>query len=128
MKKSEIFDLLLDKVAEVCEVKKEAIVNGSRLQAVVDARILSVQYLRRIGLSSDDIALIVERKRYNDMQYCPPLDVLKKKSKGIDRLFSCYSQRCLESYIFCMMSKDISEFCRNRYKEEYLSWMKELPK
>ncbi len=59
MKKSEIFNILLDKVAEICEVKRDSIINGIKLQAVVDARMLLVQYLRRIGLSSDDIALVV---------------------------------------------------------------------
>lgn len=71
MKKSEIFDRLLDKVCEVCEVRLGNIINGSKLQAVVDARMLAVQYLRRIGLTNDDIALIVMRKAKGDMTWCP---------------------------------------------------------
>lgn len=55
MKKSELFTAILDEVAEVCELRKEAILAGSKLQSVVDARILAVQYMRRHGLSSDDI-------------------------------------------------------------------------
>lgn len=128
MKKSEIFDTLLDKVCEVCEVRKDCVINGSKLQAVVDARILAVQYLRRIGLSSDDIALVVMREAAADMLLCPPLGELKKKAKSIDKLFNTYSSRCLSSYAFCLMSKEISEFCRSKYEEHYLSWMKSLPR
>lgn len=124
MKKSEIFDKLLDKVSEVCEVNKESIINGSKLQAVVDARILAVQYLRRIGLSSDDISLIFIR-RMNGNE--PTLQEIKKKAKSVDKMFNSYSSRCLESYVFCLMSKDIKVFCREQYKEMYLSWMKDLP-
>lgn len=127
MKKSEIFYTLLDKVSEVCEVRSEMILKGSRLQAVVDARILVVQYLRRIGLSSDDIALIVLRHNQGDDKFCPPIPELKKKAKSIDKMFNSYSARCLDSYAFCLMSADIKIFCRDKYQEHYLSWMKELP-
>lgn len=125
MKKSEIFEELLDKVAEVCEVKKESIINGAKLQAVVDARVLTVQYLRRIGLSYDDIAVIVIRK--NTGEEFPPLTDIKKKSKSVEKMFDSYSRRCLESYAFCLMSSEIKEFCIKRYKEMYLSWMKMPP-
>lgn len=62
MKKSEVFDEMLEKVCEVCEVTAEHILNDSRIPAVVDARILLVQYLERAGLSNDDVALIVLKK------------------------------------------------------------------
>lgn len=127
MKKSEIFNTLIDKVCEVCEVRRDFVVEGRKLQAVVDARILAVQYLRRIGLSSDDIALIVLRESARDLSLCPPLGELKKKAKHIDKLFNAYSARCLNSYAFCLMSREICEFCRDRYEEHYLSWMKQLP-
>lgn len=127
MKKSEIFHGILDKVCEVCEVRKDCVINGSKIQAVVDARILTVQYLRRIGLSSDDIALIVMREINGDPKYCPPLAQLKMKAKAIDKTFNSYSARCLQSYAFCLMSKDITDFCHEQYRDLYLSWMKELP-
>lgn len=127
MKKSEIFSIILSKVAEVCEVREDSIINGSKLQAVVDARVLTVQYLRRIGLSNDDIALIVFRMAAGDMELCPPMSELKKKARNVDRLFCAYSQRCLESYAFCLMSKEIKEFCHEKYSEYYASWMKDLP-
>ena len=127
MKKSEIFDRLLAKVCDVCEVRLDTIINGFKLQAVVDARVLSVQYLRRIGLTNDDIALIVMRKIKGDMTWCPPIQEVKKKSKGIQKMFDSYSRRCLESYAFCIMSSEIKDFCREQYKDMYLSWMKQLP-
>lgn len=127
MKKSEIFDIVLAKVADVCEVSGDLIINGSKLQAVVDARLLVVQYLRRIGLSSDDIALTTLRRKSGDPNLVPPIGELRKKSKGIDKMFSNYSLRCMQSYAFCLMSKDISDFCRERYKDFYLSWMKRMP-
>lgn len=127
MKKSEIFNLLLDKVADVCEVKRESIISGIKLQAVVDARILLVQYLRRIGLSSDDIALVslkLQGKEPNDIKE------IKQKAKTVDRLFNAYSSRCLQSYSFCLMSQDISKWCRGEYQTIYIEHhdMKQLPK
>lgn len=127
MKKSEMFGILLDEVCKVCEVRRRSIIEGSKLQAVVDARVLAVQYLRRIGLSSDDIALIVLRELKGDEDYCPTLQDIKNKAKAIDRMFCSYSQRCLESYAFCLMSRDVKEFCHSQYRDLYLSWMKELP-
>ena len=127
MKKSEIFDVLVKKVCEVCEVRYEMVITGSKLQSVVDARVLSVQYLRRIGLTNDDIALIVMRKLKGDMTWCPPLHDVKAKAKGVQRMFDSYSQRCLDSYAFCIMSSEIKDFCREQYKDMYLSWMKQLP-
>lgn len=126
MKKSEMCDLVLAKVSEVCEVNKESIIQGSRLQAVVDARVLAVQYLRRIGLSADDIATYaLTRKNLGEP---PTLEEVKKKSKSIEKMFDSYSRRCLESYAFCLMSKDIKDWCKEKYKDYYLSWMKEPPK
>lgn len=122
-----MFHILVDKVCEICEVRKDKLIGGSRLQAVVDARILAVQYLRRIGLSSDEIALITLRANADDMEYYPPLHDIKKKAKAIDKMFGSYSSRCLQSYAFCLMSAEIKQFCRDRYQELYMSWMKDLP-
>lgn len=125
MKKSEIFDLVVAKVSEVCEVHTESIIQGVKAQAVVDARVLAVQYLRRIGLSSDDIALILLRKKNLGEQ--PTLADIKKKAKAIDKMFDSYSRRCLDSYAFCLMSSEVRDYCRERYKEHYLAWMKAFP-
>ena len=127
MKKSEMYNLVVDKVCEICEVRRDTVINGRKMQAVVDARILIVQYLKRIGLSSDDIALLILRELAGDSFLCPPLSELKKKAKAVDKIFNFYSSRCLESYSFCLMSVDVKEWCRNRYKEYYIYGMKELP-
>lgn len=122
-----MFDLLLDKVGEVCEVRREDVVNGCKMQSVVDARVLLVQYLRRIGLSNDDIASIVLRKMNPDPDYYPTPEETKRKAKGVDKMFASYSERCLQSYAFCLMSRDIKAFCREAYQEFYLFGMKMLP-
>ena len=127
MKKSEIFDTLLSEVCDVCEVPEELVINGSRIQSVVDARILMVQYARRIGLSNDEIALIVMRKSSGNPMLCPSESEIKTKAKGIDKIFRSYSDRCLQSYAFCLMSADIKKVCRDKYEDIYLVGMKPLP-
>lgn len=127
MKKSEMFDLLAEKVCEVCQVKLDNILNGCKLQSVVDARMLLVQYARRAGLSSDDIALIVLRKLQKDDTYCPSLEVIKNKAKGIDRMFNLYATRCLQSCMFGLMSVEIRNYFRDTYVDFYQIGMKELP-
>lgn len=123
MKKSDIFNALIAKVCEVCEVREDLLLGPTKLQSVVDSRILAVQYLRRIGLSNDEIAYQVEQYRKAE----PTIADIKKRAKTVQRLFDSYSQRCLESYAFCLMSKDIKDFCHETYSELYLSWMKQLP-
>lgn len=127
MKPSEMFSILADKVCEVCEVRKEDIINGSKNQSVVNARVLLVQYLRRVGLSSDEIAKIVLVQKSTQEGYYPTDEEIRKKAKGVDKMFSCYSQHCLESYAFCLMSKEIKEFCHDAYRDMYRYGMKELP-
>lgn len=127
MRKSEIYNRIVDKVCEVCEVRRDSVIQGRKMQAVVDARILIVQYLKRIGLSADDIALYVFRELEGDPCLCPPLDVLKKKAKGVDKMYNSYSARCLESYSFCLMSVEVRDFCHDEYTDLYCLGMKELP-
>ena len=123
MKKSEMFNILADKVCEVCEVKKEDILTCCKRQSVVDARILLVQYLKRIGLSNDDIAEIV----LNQTGEAVTDTIIKKKAKGVQKMFDSYSVHCLNSYAFCLMSKEIKDFCHERYSEHYMNGMKQLP-
>lgn len=127
MRKSEIYDTLLQKVSEVCEVNKSMIINGSRLKSVVDARVLAVQYLVRIGLSYDDIALITLRRIAGNPGYFPSLSEIKKKARSVQTMFCAYSSHCMQSYAFCLMSKEIKEFCISEYKTLYLAGMKGVP-
>lgn len=122
-----MFDMLVDKVCEVCDVDLDLVINGSRRHDVVEARILAVQYLRRIGLTFDDISLIVLRKVSGDKNFQPSMKDVKLKAKAVQKMFNSYSQYCLDSYSFCLMSRDIQEFCHSKYKEYYLGWMKHLP-
>lgn len=124
MKKSEMFNVIIDKVCEICEVRREDIINGCKLQSVVDARVIAVQYLRRIGLSNDDIAEIFLKLKTGAI---PTIEEIKKKAAGIDKTFCSYSNRCLQSYAFCIMSKDMKSFCRDTYQDMYIHGMKELP-
>lgn len=105
----------MNKVCEVCEVCSADIINGRRTQDVVDARMLLVQYLRKGGLSNDDIAAIFIRKVTGNR--LPPLDAVKRKAKNIDRLYNEYYYRKNESRIFSMMSDEINEFCREFYNQ-----------
>lgn len=117
MKKSEMFDVILRKVCEECEVREESIINGTKMQSVVDARMLVVQYARRIGLSNDEIALIVLRKLAGTNDYFPEPSEIKSKSKGVDQLFKGYSDRCLQSRAFVLQSIDINTYVQGTFFE-----------
>lgn len=123
MKRSEIFNILVDRVCEECEVNRSDVLGPSRVQSVVAARVIAVQYLRRIGLSNDDIAEMVLRCKGN---ISPNQEEIKQKAKNIDKLFCSYSNYCLNSYAFCIMSKTIKEFCHEQYQGMYCEGMKQL--
>lgn len=124
MRKSEIFNTVVAKICEVCEVRRDSLINHKKIQTAVDARILAVQYLRRLGLSTDEIALYVIREAKGDCEYFPEEQELKNRSRAINKMFNGYSARCLESYSFCQMSKEILEFCLDRFDDLYLSWQR----
>lgn len=97
MRRSEIYDDLMDHVCEICEVRRELVVGDRKLQAVFDARLLAVQYLRRLGMSNDDIALLVLREQAGDPTYMPLITDIRKKARSVARMFSSYSERCRHS-------------------------------
>ena len=106
--KSEIYNTIMDKVCEICEIRRSSVTGGSRIQAVVDARILCVQYLRRAGMSFEEIALYMARDNSGDSLLCPPISELRKKSKGYRKMFCNYTLRCLDSKIFRILSTNIN--------------------
>lgn len=108
MKNSELFDLVVTKVSEVCEIPADAVFLGAKLQAFVDARILAFQYMRRNGLSNDDIAIILLRRASGNPDYFPEVHEIKQKAKSVDRTFKCYSERCLQDKSFRAHSYDLS--------------------
>ena len=113
MKKTEIFDLILSVVSDECEVRTEIILDGNEHRpAVVDARMLLVQYLRRVGLENEDIALIIFRKRGVEF---PESRELKSRAKSISRMFRSYNDRCMQSKTFCSMSADIAKFVKENF-------------
>lgn len=120
MKKSEMHDVVLNKVCELCEVDPNDVVNFCKMQSCVDARLLCVQYLRRLGLTNDEIAIINLRKVKGDMSYKPSQDEVKSKARSIEKMFSSYSTRCLQARHFVLMSTDIKKFCEEKFWSDYV--------
>lgn len=116
MDKYDAFDLVLDKAADVCHVRKEDIINGSTLHCVYEARVLVVQFLRRYGLTYDDISTIVLRRLNPDPDYFPTIKEVRTKSKSISRLWSRYNDCCMNSKIFVAIATDINDYCRETFK------------
>lgn len=117
MKPTECFDILADKVSEICEVRKEDIINCCKSQNAINGRVLLVQYLRRLGFSNQDIARIVLIKSKKFLNITPSEKDIKKKAKCVNSIFSSYSQYCLDSKLFVSMSRDVHSFCQNLEKE-----------
>lgn len=100
MKKSEVFNIILDKVSDVCEVDGDAIIHCEKIQPVVDARILVVHYLRKLGFSNDDVALCVLRRLKDDNNYFPPTAVIRLKAKGVSKMHYAFAARWASSKMF----------------------------
>lgn len=111
MKKSELFDAVLGKVCDVCEVEEDALLSSCKNQDLVDARMLLVHYLKKLGLSNDEIAKIYLCRSVGTTGLLPTTVAVKSKSKSIDRLFNSYVERCRESMIFGLMSSDVRTYC-----------------
>lgn len=120
MKKSEMFKIILERVCELCEVEQEGVLGGCKQQSYVDARMLCVQYLRRLGLTSDEIAIIVIRMLNGDMGYKPTAEEVRGKSRGVEKMFNGYSTRCLQSRAFVLMSTELKKFCDQQFWAEYV--------
>lgn len=96
MKKSKYFDAIIDAVCKECEVQREMLISSNRLQSLVDARILAVQAMRRVGMTNEDIALCFHRERTGDMNSWLDVSDLKSRARGIQKSFVAYTQRCDE--------------------------------
>lgn len=115
-----MFNDILVQVCDLCEVDAEGVLNGCKQQSYVDARMLCVQYLRRLGMTSDEIAIIVIRMLRNDMTYKPAADEVRGKSRGVEKMFNSYSNRCLQSRAFVLMSTALKKYCDERFWAEYV--------
>lgn len=113
-----MFNTILAQVCELCEVDEETLMSGCKQQSYVDARMLCVQYVRRLGMTSDEIATIVIRKLKGDMTYKPTPEEIRSKSRGIEKMFNTYPTRCLQSRAFVLMSTAMKKFCDERFWSE----------
>lgn len=120
MKKSDIFDRVVDIVADECEVARRLIINDRRIHAVVEARCMCVYILKQVGFTSKDVALIVIRlqdKGMIDPGYCPSAERLSSKARTIDELYSSFFERYARSYSFRLMYADIKKAILSEYKD-----------
>lgn len=124
MSDNEIVNILIDKVCEVCRVSREHVLADIKLPSVVRARVLIVQFLRRIGMTNDSIATIVLQMQGEDAT----ITKIKNKAKVINKMFNAYAVHRIESYSFCLASAEIAKFCRDEYMKYYEPDMKSLPK
>lgn len=120
MKKSQMFNIILEQVCELCEVDAEGVLGGCKQQSYVDARILCVQYVRRLGMTCDEIATIVIRLLKDDMTYKPTPEEIRGKSRGVEKMFNGYSTRCLQSRAFVLMSTSLKKFCDEHFWQDYI--------
>lgn len=111
MVKSDIFWDIAAKVAEICQVNIADMVNDSREQSVVDARILTVQYAVRVGFSCSEIAeiILLNSEKVIDK------DVLRKKARMVSNVYRAYMGRCQQNALFCILSKEVKSWVKETY-------------
>lgn len=107
--------MILEQVCDLCEVDVEGVLSGCKQQSYVDARMLCVQYTRRLGLTCDEIAVIVIRMLKDDPTYMPSSEEIRGKSRGVEKMFNGYSTRCLQSRAFVLMSISLKKFCDEHF-------------
>lgn len=116
MKKSEIYSEIIDKVCDICEVRRESMINGVRFESVVDARVLAIQAMRRVGLTNEDIALYFHREKQGDNLAVLSRTELKSKARGIQKSYVSYTQRCdTRGIAFCQLSIDVMWWLHKRF-------------
>lgn len=120
MKKSEIFERVVDIVADECEVNRDLVIHDRRIHAVVEARCMCVYILKKAGLTSDDIALIVLRLKKDgkiNPGYCPPMEEIKAKAKAIDDMNMSFYDRYDSSRYFRLAYADVKKAVLKAYSE-----------
>lgn len=111
MKKSEIFNLILDITSDVCEVKRTSILcSDCRLQPVVDARCIALHFLHKVGLSDDDIAFLSLRES-TGIEW-PDWKDISNKGRSYESLRKTYDDK-MSSFAFREMVKSM----KGKYKE-----------
>lgn len=116
MKKSEIFDAIQREVVEICEIDFDEFTSGVKGHDVVDARIICVQFLWRVGFSNEEIALFVLSRNRGMTGLTTSSPEVKSKAKHINKLLNSYNQRCKDAFTFrklaTKMNKFVIEFMR----------------
>ena len=116
MKKSEIYSEIIDKVCDICEVRRESMINGVRFESVVDARVLAIQAMRRVGLTNEHIALYFHREKQGANLAVLSRTELKSKARGIQKSYVSYTQRCdTRGIAFCQLSIDVMWWLHKRF-------------
>lgn len=110
MKKSEIFDAIQRKVVEICEIDFDEFTGGVKGHDVVDARIICVQYLWRVGFSNEEIALFVLSRNRGITGLTTSSPEVKSKAKHINKLLNSYNQRCKDAFTFRKLATKMSQF------------------
>ena len=117
MKKSEVFDAIQRKVVEICEIDFNEFTSGVKGHDVVDARIITVQYLWRVGFSNEGIALFVLTRNRGMTGLTTSSPEVKSKAKHINKLLNSYNQRCKDAFTFRRLSTQMSEFVAEFVRE-----------
>ena len=86
MKKSEIYSEIIDKVCDICEVRRESMINGVRFESVVDARVLAMN-----AIASDH--------RDSIRSFLPEQDFLRLSYKmAVDKLTDADRRQYIRAY------------------------------
>lgn len=117
MKKSEIFDAIQVNVAKICEVDFDEFTSGVQSHDVVDARIICVQFLWRVGFSNEEIALFVLTHNRGMTGLTTSSPEVKSKAKHINKLLNSYNQRCKDAFTFRNQAGDTSKFLAEFMRE-----------
>lgn len=88
MKRSEIFDVILDVVCGIMEVEPSDILSANRTEDVVIARSIIATFCKDYGMRNHHIQQFLRFKSHNSVRYL--LDTYKVR-KSIDRHFKFYS-------------------------------------
>lgn len=111
MVESDIFWDICNKAAETFKVSVDGIMTDMRDKDCTDARCVVVQYARRAGYSSKDIARYV-------LDYCGKeydKDTLNKKARTVNNIYCSYMTRCEHDDLFCLLSVDVKKWLKETY-------------
>lgn len=101
MTKRELFNLILNTTADVCEVAVSEILDGKRTMDVVDARCIAMHYLRKYGLTTRDILRLFGRNNLN----------------SVNSIVSAFEVKHSQSFCFRSNEKEIRKILESKLPE-----------